>query len=42
MTMFVPVRSAESDLWEGGRTGLAGAKEIFGADEVRLLVSFDL
>lgn len=35
MTMFVPLRTAQSDLWDGGRSGMAGALEIFHADEVR-------
>ncbi|CED84117.1 Putative Xaa-Pro aminopeptidase [Phaffia rhodozyma] len=39
MTLFVPVRSAESDLWEGGRSGLDGAVEFFGADEAYPLSS---
>ncbi|KAL0073659.1 peptidase M24, structural domain-containing protein [Phycomyces blakesleeanus] len=31
--MFVPPKSAHAELWDGPRTGVEGAKEIFGADE---------
>lgn len=37
MTMFVPSRTASSDLWDGGKTGQEGAVEFFKADEVRLV-----
>ncbi|KAF9907331.1 hypothetical protein BX616_000465 [Lobosporangium transversale] len=33
MTMFVAPKNANIEMWEGARTGLDGAKEIFGADE---------
>ncbi|KAL7417248.1 peptidase M24 [Mrakia frigida] len=33
MTMFVPSRTASSDLWDGGKTGQEGAVEFFKADE---------
>ncbi|KAG1140816.1 hypothetical protein G6F37_008714 [Rhizopus arrhizus] len=32
-TMFVPPKNAHAELWDGPRTGIQGAKEIFGADE---------
>lgn len=31
--MFVPPKNAHAELWDGPRTGIQGAKEIFGADE---------
>ena len=34
MTMFVPPKSSEAEMWDGPRTGLEGVKELFGADEV--------
>jgi Aminopeptidase P, N-terminal domain len=34
MTMFVPPKNAEAELWDGPRTGLEGVKEMFDADEV--------
>lgn len=37
MILFVPLRTAQSDLWDGGRSGLTGAVELFNADEVRSL-----
>ncbi|CAO3574631.1 unnamed protein product [Mortierella alpina] len=33
MTMFVAPKNANIEMWEGARTGLDAAKEIFGADE---------
>ncbi|OZJ02425.1 hypothetical protein BZG36_04831, partial [Bifiguratus adelaidae] len=33
MTMFVPPKTAEAELWDGPRTGLEGVKEMFDADE---------
>ncbi|KAF9424993.1 hypothetical protein BGZ94_007940 [Podila epigama] len=33
MTMFVAPKNAHVEMWEGARTGLDAAKEIFGADE---------
>ncbi|KAF9941249.1 hypothetical protein BGZ67_005484 [Mortierella alpina] len=33
MTMFVAPKNANVEMWEGARTGLDAAKEIFGADE---------
>ncbi|RUP44255.1 peptidase M24, structural domain-containing protein [Jimgerdemannia flammicorona] len=33
MAMFVPPRNAEAEMWDGPRTGLEAAKELFGADE---------
>jgi len=32
--MFVAPKNANIEMWEGARTGLDAAKEIFGADEV--------
>ncbi|ORY96526.1 peptidase M24, structural domain-containing protein [Syncephalastrum racemosum] len=32
-TMFVPPKSESAELWDGPRTGVEGAKEIFGANE---------
>ncbi|ORE08126.1 hypothetical protein BCV72DRAFT_249007 [Rhizopus microsporus var. microsporus] len=32
-TMFVLPKNAHAELWDGPRTGIEGAKEIFGADE---------
>lgn len=37
MIMFVPPKNVEAELWDGPRTGLEGARELFGADEVRNL-----
>lgn len=34
MTMFVAPKNANVEMWEGARTGLDAAKEVFGADEV--------
>lgn len=34
--MFVLPKSPTDELWDGPRTGVEGAKEIFGADEVTL------
>jgi Aminopeptidase P, N-terminal domain len=34
MTMFVPAKDAQMELWNGSRSGTLGAAEIFGADEV--------
>jgi hypothetical protein len=34
MTLFVPTRTASSDLWDGGKTGQEGAVEFFQADDV--------
>ncbi|KAI9025310.1 peptidase M24, structural domain-containing protein [Phycomyces nitens] len=31
--MFVPPKSAHAELWDGPRTGVEGAKDVFGADE---------
>lgn len=33
-TMFVPPKSPADELWDGPRTGVDGAKELFAADEV--------
>ncbi|KAF9170793.1 hypothetical protein BGX20_008526 [Mortierella sp. AD010] len=33
MTMFVAPKNANIEMWEGARTGIDAAKEIFGADE---------
>ncbi|KAF9306727.1 hypothetical protein BGZ74_004172 [Mortierella antarctica] len=33
MTMFVAPKNANVEMWEGARTGLDAAKEVFGADE---------
>lgn len=38
MTMFVAPKNANVEMWEGARTGLDAAKEVFGADEVLLLL----
>jgi intermediate cleaving peptidase 55 len=37
MTMFVAPKNASIEMWEGARTGIDAAKEIFGADEVRAI-----
>jgi hypothetical protein len=34
--MFVAPKNANIEMWEGARTGIEAAKEIFGADEVCL------
>lgn len=34
MTMFVAPKNANIEMWEGARTGIEAAKEVFGADEV--------
>jgi len=36
MTMFVAPKNANIEMWEGPRTGIEAAKEVFGADEVIL------
>ncbi|KAF9125724.1 hypothetical protein BG015_004833, partial [Linnemannia schmuckeri] len=33
MTMFVAPKNANIEMWEGARTGIEAAKEVFGADE---------
>jgi len=33
--MFVRPRDAADEMWHGPRSGLEGATEVFGADEVR-------
>ncbi|RUS19629.1 hypothetical protein BC937DRAFT_87178 [Endogone sp. FLAS-F59071] len=33
MIMFVPPKNIEAELWDGPRTGLEGARKLFGADE---------
>ncbi|CAB4489411.1 uncharacterized protein OCT59_011176 [Rhizophagus irregularis] len=33
MTMFVPPKNTSVEMWDGSRTGVLGAVEIFGADE---------
>ncbi|PWY97110.1 hypothetical protein BCV70DRAFT_81481 [Testicularia cyperi] len=33
MTMFVPMRDEHNETWNGPRTGLDGATEVFGADD---------
>lgn len=38
--MFVPPKSPADELWDGPRTGVDGAKELFAADEVYSLVLF--
>lgn len=35
MTLFCHPKEPYDELWNGARTGLDGAREIFGADEVR-------
>jgi hypothetical protein len=34
MTVFVPSKDPEMELWNGSRTGPQGAIDVFGADEV--------
>jgi len=34
MTLLVPPKDPDWEMWNGARTGLDGAREIFGADEV--------
>lgn len=35
-TMFVPPKSPKEELWDGPRTGIEGAIEVFAADEVSI------
>src|SRR5689334_23168045 len=42
MTMFVPPKSSEAEMWDGPRTGLEGVKELFGADEVNSFSESDV
>lgn len=35
MTLFCKSKDPYDELWNGARTGLEGARTIFGADEVR-------
>ena len=34
MTMFVPPKNQGIEMWDGSRTGVHGAIDVFGADEV--------
>ncbi len=34
MTMFVAPKNPSVEMWDGPRTGVLGAVDIFGADEV--------
>lgn len=38
MTLFCKPKEPYDELWNGARTGLDGARSIFGADEVSLLL----
>lgn len=38
--MFVPPKSPADELWDGPRTGVDGAKELFAADEVCLYLFY--
>lgn len=37
-TMFVDPIDIENEVWDGPRTGLAGAKDVFGADHVSFVL----
>lgn len=40
MTMFVPPKDKADEMWHGPRSGIEGACEVFGADEVRHSTNF--
>lgn len=42
MTLYVPPKDPHDELWEGARTGVDGARELFGADEAYTTETFAL
>lgn len=40
MTLFVPSKDPNMELWHGARSGVEGAVEVFGADDVSSLFEY--